>query len=180
MSYIVYNIWADKIRIFFLISSRPMHASDPKQFLSRPPPEYSKLKNVCEKYPAIDNHAHPLLKAKHRSVFSFDSVISEAPGDALQDSAYTLASFRATLELGQLFGLGSDEVTWEEVKNVREKLDYDDLCRMCFETTSIQCILLDDGLEGVVELAEGYKWHNRLTNSPTKRIERIETVAEVK
>ncbi|KAG6325707.1 hypothetical protein ID866_13382 [Astraeus odoratus] len=44
--------------------------------------------------------------------------------------------------------------------------------------SGIQCVLLDDGLSGVADLAEGYKWHDQLTVSPTKRIVRIEFVAQ--
>lgn len=41
-------------------------------------------------------------------------------------------------------------------------------------------MLLDDGLGGVEEFAEGYAQHDRFTTSPTKRIVRVEIVAEVR
>ncbi|KAF8216413.1 amidohydrolase-domain-containing protein [Mycena galopus ATCC 62051] len=39
-------------------------------------------------------------------------------------------------------------------------------------------MLLDDGLGGVEEFAEGYAWHDKFATSPTKRIVRVEIVAE--
>ena len=44
----------------------------------------------------------------------------------------------------------------------------------------IQCILIDDGLGGADKhKMYDYKWHDNVAHSPTKRIVRVETVAEV-
>ncbi|OBZ74438.1 Protein fluG [Grifola frondosa] len=43
--------------------------------------------------------------------------------------------------------------------------------------TRIQCILIDDGL-GSAWTLHHYKWHDQFTTSPTKRIVRVEIVAE--
>jgi tRNA U34 5-methylaminomethyl-2-thiouridine-forming methyltransferase MnmC len=43
----------------------------------------------------------------------------------------------------------------------------------------LQCILIDDGLGGIAEFAEKYAWHDQFTTSSTKRIVRVEIVAEV-
>lgn len=140
---------------------------------------YPLLHTTCHKYPAIDSHAHPLLKAGHRNVIPFEGLISDAEEPALRDSVHTLACFRATAYLSQLFELNGPNVTWEQVNSVRGKMSYEDLCKLSFQSTKIQCILIDDGLEGSDTLAEGYRWHDKYTTSPTKRIVRIETVAEV-
>jgi hypothetical protein len=137
------------------------------------------LHAVCERYPAIDNHAHPLLKPAYRDAMTFESIISESSGEALQDSIYSLACYRATEQLAKLFGLSGEDATWEKVKTTRRGMEYIKLCRTCFEPSGIQCILIDDGLGRSKDLAEHYKWHDRLTTSPTKRIIRLETSAEV-
>jgi len=139
---------------------------------------YESLALAAFYYPAIDNHAHPFLTASQRSAFDFEGLISEAQGDALKDSVHTLACFRATAELGKLYGMQKDDVSWESVKEKRASLDYDELCAINMKPTGIQCILIDDGLGGVNELAESYSWHDKFTTSPTKRIVRVEVVAQ--
>ena len=47
----------------------------------------------------------------------------------------------------------------------------------CFKATKIRCILMDDGLGSPLNM-EGYQWHDQFTTSKTKRIVRIEVVAE--
>ena len=140
----------------------------------------SELVQVAITYPAIDNHAHPLLKAEHRDYVDFDGVISEASGTALsEDAVHTLACYRATHQLGKLYKM-QGEPTWEAVKQLRQTADYDALCKTCMGPTRIQCILIDDGLGGSSDYAEDYKWHDKYTSSPTKRIVRVETLAEVR
>lgn len=141
--------------------------------------EYTELFKAASTFPAIDNHAHPLLKAQYRSSMPFEGLISEAEGESLtHDSIHTLACLRATPQLAEILNL--DNATWDGVKSARAKIDYDDLCRMFMQPTGIQCILIDDGLGGVKDFAENYKWHDRFTPSPTKRIVRIEIIAEVR
>lgn len=145
-------------------------------FLS--PPSFPQLHSAAFTFPAIDNHAHPLLKAQHRSHFSFEGLISEAEGEALsRDSIHTLACLRATAQLGKILRL--ENASWDDIKVAREKLDYMDLCKMFFFPSGIQCIFIDDGLGGVQEYAEDFAWHDLFTLCPSKRIVRIESVAEV-
>lgn len=147
--------------------------------MTAPSRSLTELSDVALFFPAIDNHAHPLLKREHRHKFAFEGLVSESTGEALtQDALYTLACYRATLQLGKLFRF-EEEPTWDAVKSFRQDMDYESLCRLCMEGTSIQCILLDDGLGGVSEFAEDYKWHDRFTSSPNKRIVRVEILAEV-
>ncbi|KAI9571838.1 amidohydrolase 2 [Boletus coccyginus] len=141
---------------------------------------YPELANAVFAHPAIDNHAHPLLKENVRNLLPLEGIISEAGGDALKrDSRYTLASYRATVQLSKLFKLKDGEPTWDALKIKRADTDYVDLCNMCFKPTGIQCILLDDGLDDVDTLAESVEWHDQFTTSPSKRIVRIEAEAEV-
>ncbi|KAI6126623.1 amidohydrolase 2 [Pisolithus sp. B1] len=125
------------------------------------------LARVAFAYPAIDNHAHPLLTEKHREALPFEGLNSEAVGEALvDDSIHTLACYRSTSQLARLFGLKGGEDGWEAVKEKRASLDYAQLCKMCMQPSGIQCILIDDG------------WHDQYTCSPTRRIVRIEVEAQ--
>ncbi|KJA22191.1 hypothetical protein HYPSUDRAFT_41369 [Hypholoma sublateritium FD-334 SS-4] len=144
--------------------------------------------------PAIDNHAHPLLRASARDVLPFEGVISEAEGEAQADSIYTIAARRAVNQLSHLFKLDSsgtmpsttsmdENAKWERIKQFRMKLDYDALCKLSFNAAGIHTILIDDGLGGVpggmASKAEGYKWHDKFTApGRSKRIVRVEVEAE--
>jgi hypothetical protein len=130
--------------------------------------------------PAIDNHAHPLLRTEKRHFLPFEGLISEATGSALlEDARHTLACFRATKHLAQLYGLDEKNTTWEGVKSHRAGVEYIKLCSMCFKTSGIKYLLIDDGLDASQTLAEDYKWHNQFISTTTRRIVRIEMEAEV-
>lgn len=134
--------------------------------------------NILRDYPAIDNHAHPLLTAENRDCLAFEGLTSEADGPALEDAVYTLPHSTARRDLARLYNL-PPHVSWEDIKKHRSARSYDELCQLCFEKAKIQCILIDDGLSGVKEMAEEYQWHDRFTSSPTRRIVRVEVIAEV-
>jgi hypothetical protein len=106
------------------------------------------LRHLVLTYPAIDNHAHPLLVDD--STLDFTGAISEARGDALPAAYTSLAAMRAAHQLGPLYG---------------------------FQAARLQCLLLDDGLPGKCESIPS---HDQYTISPSKRIVRIEVVAEVR
>ena len=137
--------------------------------------EFPALAKAAFNYPAIDNHAHPLLAESHRNHVIFDGLLSEAQGDALKESVNTLASFRATKQLSKLFGCEDD---WGVVNGTRDRLEYETLCQRCFAPTGIQCLLIDDGLDGG-RISADITWHDRFTENPSRRIVRIETVAQV-
>ena len=134
--------------------------------------------DILRDYPAIDNHAHPLLTAANRNRLAFEGLTSEAEGPALEDAVYTLPHSTARRDLARLYVL-PPHASWEDIKKHRAARSYDDLCQLCFDKAKIQCILIDDGLSGVKEMAEEYRWHDRYTSSPTRRIVRVEVVAEV-
>ena len=69
---------------------------------------------------------------------------------------------------------------WEEIKNHRDGLEYDRLCNMNTQQSEIQCLLLDNGLQGVQEMANRSSWHRRFANNSVYRLVRIEPVAEVR
>ena len=140
------------------------------------------LSRTVFSYPAIDNHAHAFLREEFRDAYSFEGLITEAHGERAltQDAVQTMACFRATIQLAKLFGLGQ-HANWEAVKAFRRSIPYEQLCRMCMEPTHIQCILIDDGLGVSADRAKlcDYREHDQFTSSPTKRIVRVETIAEV-
>lgn len=146
--------------------------------MTSPPKYFDSLIDVIRDYPAIDNHAHPLLTEENRDRLAFEGLTSEAQGEALEDAAYTLAHATARRDLVQLYDLPG-HTSWEDVKKHRTERTYYELCRLCFRQASIQCILIDDGLGGVKEMAEDYQRHDRYTHSPTRRIVRVEVIAEV-
>ncbi|KAN0120472.1 Amidohydrolase domain containing protein, partial [Russula decolorans] len=133
--------------------------------------------DILRDYPAIDNHAHPLLTEENRDRLAFEGLTSEAEGAALQDAVYTLAHTTARGNLTQLYDL-PHHVLWDDVKRYRAALSYDELCGVCFRKAKIQCILIDDGVGGVKEMGEEYQWHDRYMHSPTRRIVRVEVVAQ--
>jgi hypothetical protein len=141
-------------------------------------PAYPELYETALYFPAIDNHAHPLLRAEQREDIPFEGLISEAQGNALvEDAVHTLACYRATHQLSGLFGM--KDATWAEIKIWRSQVDYLDLCKRCIDPTGIQCILLDDGLDDG-GMAEAIPWHDQFTHDFSRRIVRIEAVAEVR
>ena len=137
------------------------------------------LRDVVLNYPAIDNHAHPLLKEEHRQALPIEGAISEAQPDAIKDAVHSLPGYRATRQLAELYGL-DPSADWEEIKSYRDSLEYDQLCNTNMEKLGIQCLLLDDGLPGVQEMAHDLSWHERFTSSSVYRLVRIEPVAEVR
>lgn len=57
-------------------------------------------------------------------------------------------------------------------------MEYEDLCNLSMKSTGIQCLLLDDGLDSD-GIAEPFDWHDRFTPAKSKRIVRIEWLAQV-
>jgi hypothetical protein len=137
------------------------------------------LKDVVFNYPAIDNHAHPLLKEERRWSLPFEGVTSEARPNAIKDAVHSLPGYRAAQQLAELYGLdpGAD---LEEIKSHRDTLEYDQLCNLNMQKSGIQCLLLDDGLPGVQEMANDLSWHGKFTDGSVYRLVRIEPVAEVR
>nr|AKR71449.1 FluG protein [Aspergillus glaucus] len=135
------------------------------------------LKHLIQSHPLIDNHAHNILSrpsATNYTKYPFEQITSEAHGPALQNAPSTLPLLRAANQLAELYGCAPD---WTAVKAARDELvqrDYEGLVRRCLEGT--HAVLLDDLLSD--EDVEGFEWHDRFTVSETKRIVRIESVAE--
>jgi hypothetical protein len=161
---------------------------------------YPELAKTVLTYPAIDNHAHPLLSEANRDVFPFERLVSEAEGSAANDIQHTLAFHNASARLAELYGLPpfsgnsasttsadapetipgtGPESTWGKLKAYRTATPYDQLCMHAMRAAYLETILHDDGLGGVSELCASREWHDRFVNSPCKRIVRVEVIAQV-
>ncbi|TKX24469.1 fluG-like protein [Elsinoe australis] len=134
------------------------------------------LREVIETFPIIDNHAHNLLRADKQDSYSLLSCVTEATGDALQDTPRSLAHLRAVKQLRELYGCDSS-ATWNDLLRKRAELlsaDPDDLNRRCLAGT--HTILIDDGIDRE-HTVHSYRWHDQFTTGKNKRIVRIETLA---
>ena len=76
------------------------------------------LREVVFDYPAIDNHAHPLLKEEDRRSVPFEAAISEVQPNAIEDAIHSLPGYRAARKLAELYGL-DPSADWEGVKSHR-------------------------------------------------------------
>jgi hypothetical protein len=141
--------------------------------------DFDSLRNLIQSHPLIDNHAHNLLNqesAADYETYPLEAITSEAHGRALKNARTTLPLLRATNQLAELYG--SPCADWNEVQSAHDRWvreDYEGLVRRSLEGT--HALLLDD-LLGDDEDIESSSWHDRFTISATKRIVRIESVAE--
>lgn len=152
---------------------------------------YPELYKTTFTYPAIDNHAHNLLNLSKANSFPLEGLAGEASGPAQKDLVNTIALKRAARQIAPLYNIPPDILTaaeahdgktWDVVKEYREKSDYEEIVKRCFrfEDVRIQCLLLDDLLSGIGENCWDYKDHDRFLPSKTKRILRVEVVAQVR
>lgn len=133
------------------------------------------LRQAIRTCPIIDNHAHNLLLPDKQDAYSLLTATTEAQGQALEDTPRSLSHLRALRQLRELYGCSRD-AEWEDLMGKRRELlaqDADAFIRKCLVGT--HAILMDDGLDD--ETVHSYKWHDRFTSAPTKRIVRIEAVA---
>ncbi|XP_006455844.1 hypothetical protein AGABI2DRAFT_195174 [Agaricus bisporus var. bisporus H97] len=141
-----------------------------------PADKFPALHKAALTFPAIDNHAHPLLREQNRNDFPYEGVISEASGKALKDAPHTLACFRAIPQLAKLLDL-PETATWDDVKAARSTCNYQDLCEKSFKDSAIQTMLIDDDLDdhGVIH---DIAWHDQFLKDASRRIVRVEVLAE--
>lgn len=138
----------------------------------------SALRHLIHTHPLIDNHAHNLLSAAAATdyaAYPFEQIVSEAHGPALRNARSALPLHRAAQQLAELYGTPSAD--WAGLVAARDRWvqhDYPGLVRQCLEGT--HALLLDDLLTD--SDVEPYVWHDRFTPAPTRRIVRIEAIAQ--
>lgn len=148
---------------------------EPTEAPSTPTVEH--LRHVVNNFPIIDNHAHNLLLPAYLDTIPFESITSEAQGRALRDSFKSLPYLRAARQLRQVYEC-PDDAAWEDILEQRVewlRSNPEQLNQRCFQ--GVHALLIDDGLTGR-ERVYPYSFHDRYTKAPTKRIVRIETMAE--
>ena len=125
--------------------------------------------------PIIDNHCHPLLKPSAQAKHSRLAITTEAHGNAMKHTLSSLAHFRAVEQLSSVLGCPA---TWTDVAAAIDHENSkpgDVWAKQCFE--GIDVLLVDDGLDGREDTFD-FEWHDRLTRQKSRRIVRIEKVAE--
>ena len=143
--------------------------------------DINRLRDVIQRTPVIDNHAHNLLLPTETDSHPFHLITTEAHGEALEDAFTSLSHIRACKQLKELYEYeGPDEEwTWERVLGIRKEWvtsRWDELNRKCLEGTHV--ILMDDGLS-LCDKVYPFQWHDSFTKAPTRRIIRIEREAEL-
>ncbi|KAH7094993.1 hypothetical protein FB567DRAFT_485351 [Paraphoma chrysanthemicola] len=142
-----------------------------------PRPTLEQLRHVANHFPIIDNHAHNLILPKHSDSIPFETITTEAQGRALRDTFKSLSHLRAAKQLRQLYECGED-ADWEDILEQRTewlRSNPQHLHRKCFE--GVHAVLIDDGLADPQRVYP-YDSHDEYFQAPSKRIVRIETVAE--
>lgn len=142
-----------------------------------PKPTIDNLRHVVNNFPIIDNHAHNLIQPALVDTIPLETITSEAQGRALRDAFKSLPHLRVARQLRRLYEC-PDDVNWEELLAQCEewlRTDPERLNQQCFQ--GVHALLIDDGLSSPDKVLP-YHRHNRYTKAPSKRIVRIETVAE--
>jgi hypothetical protein len=104
-----------------------------------------------------------------------ECIVSEAAGPALRHATHGLSHYQAVEQLSKLYQC---EPTWEAIKTYRSTVGFSQITQKCFEASRIECILMDDLFASSGKSPYSYTWHDKLTTSKTKRIVRIESLAE--
>lgn len=142
-----------------------------------PRPTVDQLRHVAFNYPIIDHHAHNLILPAQTETVPLETITTEAQGRALRDTFKSLPHLRAAKQLRQLYACGED-ADWEDILEQRVewlRSNPDRLHQQCFE--GVHALLIDDGL-AAPDKVYPLDHHDRFTKTPTKRIVRIEAVAE--
>lgn len=148
------------------------------------PDTLKELEDLIDSCPIIDHHVHAVAKKKTSAEFKdagFDllSITSEASGAALQHATSTLAHHRAVKNLIDGFkDVSSEPINdWEGYQEFRDNISEDVLNQI--HLSGLQTMLIDDGIrspQGII-LNEN-SWHDQFLKTPSRRILRIETIAE--
>ena len=104
-----------------------------------------------------------------------ECIVSEAENAALRHSTTSLSHLQAVQQLSKLYQC---EPSWESIKRYRMQAGFDKFTNQCFQASGIECILMDDLFSSPGKVPIAYSWHDKLTTSKTRRIVRIESLAE--
>lgn len=123
--------------------------------------------------PAIDQHAHNLLKPEAIADRAYAAAFTEAhhPDIINNHVCHTLFYRRSLRDMADLLKCKPQE---SEVLNTRDNLGLEKLTETCFNAANLDTVLLDDGF--LPEQILPWQWHEQFV--PVRRLLRIEDVAQ--
>src|ERR1051325_6707125 len=123
--------------------------------------------------PAVDQHAHNVLREEVAGSIPFPSFFSEGSGSAIlaHHARGSLFFRRSIREIASLLGCPPSE---EAIVSRRRELGLERLTELCFGAANLEAILLDDGF--MAKLTQPVSWHGRFGEA--QRILRLEALAE--
>lgn len=153
-------------------SDRPSPIAESLVSLSpgMPPASLPALQAAIDALPLIDNHTHQI--GVGYSHFGLRAAFTEAGGDAQNDVVHTLIWKRSLRELGKLLNVPATE---DAIIARRAEMGEDAYTTLLLGRTNTAQLLVDDGLYGPMH---DLSWHDQFTKTPTKRIVRLERLAE--
>ncbi len=123
--------------------------------------------------PALDQHAHNLLKPEATERYAYAAAFTEAhaPEIVNHHARHTLCYRRSLREMAALLDC---EPTEAALLMQRQQLGLEPLTQRCFDAAKLEAILLDDGFLSaeILPLA----WHQQFV--PVHRVLRLEMVAQ--
>ena len=124
--------------------------------------------------PAIDQHAHNLLRPEAAMHYPYASAFSEGSDPEIRNhhAKYTLCYRRSLRELGLLLNCKPTEA---DIISQRQAMGLDTLTQRCFEASNLSGILLDDGF--LPDTILSAQWHQQFV--PVQRLLRLERLAEM-
>ena len=123
--------------------------------------------------PAIDQHAHPLLKTDAWSSMPFAAFFTESRDpDIIQNHVrHTLFFHRSLRDIAALLSCEPSET---EIAARRRALGLEALSSRCLQVSKLAAVFLDDGF--LPDAISPLQWHHRFV--PVRRILRLEHLAE--
>ncbi|KAJ3035828.1 hypothetical protein HDV00_003363 [Rhizophlyctis rosea] len=123
--------------------------------------------------PAIDAHCHPLLLKLDNKKYAFQSIASEAKGEALQHATSSLVFKRAVREISTWLGVNASVENILDARKCTEAVPY---VERIVKASKIHGLLIDDGLSPNGQIVMSLEETAKIL--PVKRILRLETTAE--
>jgi uncharacterized protein len=131
----------------------------------------SPIRELIQATPAVDQHAHNVLKTDCE--LPFEAAFTEATDPKVwdRDTPHGLFYRRSVRQLASLYGCAPEA---SEVLLARQKMSLEKRTAFCLDKSNLRFLLLDDGL--MVGQIEPVSWHRQFV--PVKRLIRIESLAE--
>ena len=131
----------------------------------------SGLRDEVQHLKAVDQHAHPVLKAE--SELPFAAAFTEATDPSIweRDTPHGLFYRRSVKQVAKLYRCAARDV---DLLTVRKRLDLTARTALCLQESHLKTLLLDDGM--MADDSMSLDWHRQFV--PVKRLLRIEQLVE--